>query len=156
MPSPSYHFFRFWANWTPYCRHPVVLFEQLMICPTGVLNKKRCITMCVTWPLSEKTSKGSYFHQCDFLDALASLESVLSFLPSFTPSGFFREILDQSVNKTFRHTDLQTFQPYNFTTLQPYNLTTLQPYNLTTSQLYNLATLQPCNLTTLQPYNLTA
>ena len=28
-------------------------------------------------------------------------------------ANFFREILDQSVNKTFGHTDLQTWQPYN-------------------------------------------
>ena len=73
-------------------------------------------------------------HPCDvcwfFLDALASLELDLT----LTGSPIFREI---SENKTFGHTDLQS---YNRTTLQPKTLTALQPYNLTTLQLYNLTT----------------
>ena len=88
-----------------------------------------------------------------FLDALASLELDLP----LTGSQIFREI---SVNKTFGHTDLQsynrtTLQPYNLTPLQLYNFTTLQPYNLTTLQLFNLSTLKPYNFITLQLYNFT-
>ena len=49
----------------------------------------------------------------NFLDALASLELVMTVTGS---QIFFREILDQSVNKTFRQTDLKTIQPYNLTT----------------------------------------
>ena len=63
-----------------------------------------------------------------FLDALASLESVMlcdsqNYVVWLTQRGrqFFFEILDQWVNKSF-----------NLTTLQPHNLTNLQPYNLTT------------------------
>ena len=48
-----------------------------------------------------------------FLDALASLELDMTLTGS---PIFFREILDQSVKKTFRQTDLKTIQPYNLTT----------------------------------------
>ena len=88
-----------------------------------------------------------------FLDALASLEMVFLSVSLLS----FREILDQSVDKTYRP---PLFRPYNLTTIPPYNLTTLQPYNLTTLQPSNLATLNPTtlhpdNLTTSHPYNYT-
>ena len=56
---------------------------------------------------------------CLFLDALASLELVIS-----VGGQFFREIFSTG----FWDTDLSILKPYNITTLQPYDLTTLQPY----------------------------
>ena len=61
-----------------------------------------------------------------FLDALASLERVLSLLPSFR----------------YVFSGLQ-FMRYQLNNLTAYILTDLQPYNFTTLQLYNLRTLEP-------------
>ena len=94
-----------------------------------------------------------------FLDALASLESVMlcdsqNYVVWLTQRGrqFFLRYWTNEL------TSLSTLQPYNLTTLQPYKLTTLQLYIFTTLQAYKLTTLQPLrwyNLTTLQPHNLT-
>ena len=79
--------------------------------------------------------KPQYIH---FLDALASLELVITI--NECRSLIFREILDQSINQTFGHPDLQ---PYKLQALQAYKLTSLQAYKLTSLQAYNLTTLQP-------------
>ena len=121
----------------------------------AILREKGKISMQKVGGCGVKTCKD---RSNIFLDALASLESVC---PSLLHSvRFFREILDQSVNKT---SDIQASRPYIHTTLQLNNITTLQvktlqPYNLTALQPYSLTASQPYSLTTLQliqPYKLT-
>ena len=47
-----------------------------------------------------------------FLDALASLELVMIVGSTIFRGQIFREILEQSINKIFGHTDLKTLQLY--------------------------------------------
>ena len=75
-----------------------------------------------------------------FLDALASLESVIPLM------GRVYNFSDQWISN-LQPNNLTALQPYRFTPLQPY---TLQPYSYTL-QPY---TLQPCNLTNLYLTNL--
>ena len=79
-----------------------------------------------------------FLSKCYFLDALASLELVMT----LTNPQFFVRYCHRGIGSTGQKDN-------RITGLQPYNLTTLQLYNLKTLKPYNPSTLQPHNLTTL-------